>query len=41
MDLLFIQPFMRYLFSGQTELSNFDCYFQDGRKTGAQANQSF
>ena len=32
---------MRPLFSGQLELSNLDCYFQDGGKTGAQTNQSF
>ena len=40
-DFLSIQPFMRPLFSGQQELSELDYYFQDGRKTGAQTNQSF
>ena len=40
-DFLFIQPFMRPLFSGQQELSNLDYYFQDGWKTGAQTNQRF
>ena len=39
-DLLFIQPFMRPLFSGQQELSNLDYYFQDSGKMGAQTNQS-
>ena len=28
-DFLFIQPFMRPLFSGQQELSNLDYYFQN------------
>ena len=40
-DFLSIQLFMRPLFSGQQELSKLDYYFQDGRKTGAQTNQSF
>ena len=40
-DFLSIQPFMRPLFSCQQELSNLDYYFQYGRKTGAQTNQSF
>ena len=40
-DFLSIQPFMRPLFSGQQDLSNFDYYFQDGGKTGAQTNQIF
>ena len=38
---LSIQPFLRPLFSGQQELSKLDYYFQNGGKTGAQANQSF
>ena len=40
-DFLSIQPFMRPLFSGKQELSILYYYFQDGRKTGAQTNQSF
>ena len=32
---------MRPFFSGKQEFSNLDYYFQDGGKTGAQANQSF
>ena len=40
-DFSFIQPFLRPLFSGQSELSNLDYYFQDGGKTSAQTNQSF
>ena len=40
-DFLYIQPFMRHLFSGKQELSELDYYFQDGGKKGAQTNQSF
>ena len=40
-DFLSTQFFMGPLFSGQQELSNLDYYFQDGRKTGAQTNESF